>query len=212
MWKKIVGVVSDAKRAALNEPEKGAVYLAAAAMERSAFVVVRTQRPASDIDRAIRRAVAAIDPYQAVFLTAPLASFIADSVADQRFVLILVLLAGSLAWLMSAAGVYGVASYANSRRTAEIGIRMAVGATPGQIHAVIFRQGFRSALLGMALGAVLALASLRLLRSSLPELEHSDATHTGIAIALVTIAAAAACWLPARRAMQIDPISALRHD
>ncbi|MFN0105454.1 MAG: ADOP family duplicated permease [Bryobacteraceae bacterium] len=213
IWKRVVGVVSDAKHSALNEREKGAVYLAAGAMERSAFVVVRTNRTARDVEQSIRRAVAAIDPNQAVFLVAPLRSFITDSVADQRFVMILAFITGCLALVMSAAGVYGVVSYATSRRTAEIGIRMAIGATPHQVHSLIFRQGFSSAALGMAIGVVLAIGSLRLLRSSLPGLEQSHAAYAWIAIGMVTITAAVACWLPVRKAIiKIDLISALRHE
>lgn len=212
VWKRVVGVVSDAKHSALDEREKGAVYLAAGAMERAAFVVVRTQRSAGDIEQAIRRAVAVIDPHQAVFLVAPLGSFVADSVADRRFVMILVFITGCLALAMSAAGVYGVVSYATSRRTAEIGIRMAIGATPHQVHSLIFRQGFGPAAFGMAIGIVLAIGSLRLLRSSLPGLEQSHAAYAWIAIGMVTITAAAACWLPARKAIEVDPISALRHE
>ncbi len=212
MWKRVVGVVSDAKHSALNEREKGAVYLAAGAMERAAFVVARTRRSAGDLEQAIRRAVAATDPNQAVFLVAPLRSFITDSVADRRFVMILVFITGCLALVMSAAGVYAVTSYSTSRRTAEIGIRMAIGATPQQVHALIFRQGFGSAALGMAIGLVLASASLRLLRSFLPGLEQSHAAHAWIAAGLVTIAAAGACWLPARKAIRVDPVSALRHE
>lgn len=212
VWKRVVGVVSDAKHAALNEPERGAVYLAAGAMERSAFVVVRTPRSVVDVERAIRRTVAAIDPNQAVFLVAPLRNFISDSVADQRFVMILVFITGCLALVMSAAGVYGVVSYATSRRTAEIGIRMAIGATPQQVHSLIFRQGFSPAALGVAIGIALAMGFLSLLRSSLPGLDQSHAAYALSAIGTVTITAAAACWLPARRAIKIDPISALRHE
>lgn len=212
VWKRVVGVVSDAKHAALNEPERGTVYLSASAMERSAFVVVRTQRSVGDVERAIRRAVATIDPNQAVFLVAPLRSFITDSVADQRFVMILVLVTGCLALVMSAAGVYGVVSYATSRRTPEIGIRMAIGATPQQVHSLIFRQGFGSAALGMAIGIALAIGLLSLLRSSLPGLDQSHAAYALVTIGMVTITAAVACWLPARRAIKIDPISALRHE
>ena len=80
---------------------------------------------------AIRRAIAALDPNQPVFLSARMRDFIADSVADRRFIVLLLAITGSLALAMSAAGVYGVISYTTSRRTQEIGIRMAVGATPG---------------------------------------------------------------------------------
>ena len=106
------------------------VYLAAGAMQKSYFLVVRTERPAGEMGRAIRRAIAAIDPNQPVFLSASMRDLIADSVADRRFIMTLLAIMGCLALAMSAAGVYGVISYTTSRRTQEIGIRMAVGATP----------------------------------------------------------------------------------
>jgi len=212
VWKRVVGVVSDAKHSALNEPERGAVYLAAGAMQRSAFLVVRTQRSVGEIDKTIRRAVSAVDPNQAVFLIAPLRSFITDSVADRRFIMILLVITGGLALVMAAAGVYGVISYATSRRTAEIGIRMAIGATPHDVLSLIFRQGFSSAALGVAIGIGLAAASLRLLRSSLVGLEDGHTAFAWIAIGLVTLTATVACWLPARKAIAIDPVSALRRE
>lgn len=212
VWRRVVGVVSDAKHAALNERDKGAVYLAAGALHRAAFVVVRTQRPAADVERAIRRAVASIDPNQSVFLVAPLTSFIADSVADQRFVMILVFAAACLALALSAAGVYGVVAYATSRRRPEIGIRVAIGATPRQVHALLFRQGFTPVVLGVATGALLAIGALGGLRGSIPGLEQGVPSFAFIAIGIVLLSAAVACWLPARRALQADPISALRHE
>ncbi|MBY0504779.1 MAG: ABC transporter permease [Bryobacteraceae bacterium] len=212
VWKRVVGVVSDAKHAALNEPEKGAVYLAAGAMERSAFVVVRTRRSVGEVERAIRRAVSAIDANQAVFLVAPLRSFIADSVADQRFVLILIFIAGCLALVLSAAGIYGVVSYSTSRRTAEIGIRMAIGATPNAVHWLVFRQGFGPAAVGLAIGMALTIGFLILLRGVLPGLDQSYVDYALAAVGMVTTTTAAACWFPARKAIKIDPALALRHD
>src|SRR6202030_2547260 len=96
---------------ALNEPAKGNVYLSAGAMQKAAFLVVRTERPTGDLEKAIRRAIAAIDPNQPVLLSASMRALLADSVADRRFILTLLAITGCLALLMSAAGVYGVVSY-----------------------------------------------------------------------------------------------------
>ncbi len=211
-WKRVVGVVSSARHAALDEPEKGNVYLAADAMRRSVFVVVRTSRPAAEMGMAIRKAIAALDPNQPVFLSASMSALIADSVADRRFVLTLLGVTSWLALLLSAAGVYGVVSYANSRRTREIGIRMAIGATPASVVALLFRQGFISVAAGLAAGLATALAAMRALGSALPALGNIQPTPLAAAAALVALTAALACWIPARRATRTDPVSALRQE
>jgi predicted permease len=211
-WKRVIGVVSSASHSALDEPMLGNVYLSAGAFERAQFLVVRTERPTKDLEKAIRRAVAAIDPNQPVFLSASMSALIADSVADRRFIVWLLAVTGCLALLMSAAGVYGVISYTTSRRTQEIGIRMALGATPRAVHALIFRQGFITVAIGLALGLGIALPLLHVLRSLLAGLELRNAAYLWIAIALVTLTAGIACWLPARRATKIDPMSALRQE
>ena len=156
-WKRVIGVVSSASHAALNEAAKGNVYLAAGAMRESYFVVVRTERPTGDLEKAIRRTIAAIDPNQPVFLSASMTALIADSVADRRFIMLLLAVTAGLALVMSAAGVYGVISYTTSRRTQEIGIRVAVGAMPRDVLALIFRQGFLTVAIGLAIGLGIAL-------------------------------------------------------
>jgi ABC-type antimicrobial peptide transport system permease subunit len=181
-------------------------------MESAAFLVVRTARPAAEIGQAIRRAIAAIDPNQPVFLSATMRDLIADSVADRRFIVMLLAITDCLALIMSAAGVYGVISYATSHRTQEIGIRMAVGAAPGDVLGLIFRQGFGTVGIGLAVGFTAAVVGARSLRSFLPGLDHTDPGTIWVAAALVTITAALACWLPARRAVRTDPVTALRHD
>lgn len=209
-WKRVVGVVSSASHAALGEPDKGNVYLAADAMRKSVFLVVRTTR-AGEMATAIRRAIAAIDPQQPVFLSASMRDLIADSVADRRFIMLLLAVTGALALVMSAAGVYGVVSYTTSRRTQEIGIRMAVGAAPADVFSLIFRQGFLTVAAGLAVGLGAAFACMRPLRGMLAGL---DAGHSAmwIAVCLVTVTAGIACWIPARRATRTDPMSALREE
>jgi putative ABC transport system permease protein len=139
-WKRVIGVVSSASHAALNESMKGNVYLAAGAMRSAVFLVVRTEQPPQDMGKAIRRSITAIDPNQPVFLSATMSTLVADSVADRRFIMTLLAITAGLALLMSAAGVYGMVSYATARRTAEIGIRLALGATPRAVHALIFAR------------------------------------------------------------------------
>jgi len=113
---------------------------------------------------------------------------------------------------MSAAGVYGVLSYTTSRRTPEIGIRVAVGAMPWDVLALIFRQGFLTVAVGLAIGSAVAVAAMDSLRSVLPGLEAASASQLWAAAGLVAFTAGIACWIPARRATRIDPMSALRQE
>jgi putative ABC transport system permease protein len=209
-WKRIVGVVSSVRHAALDAPEQANVYLSARALERAQFLVVRTDRPSGDLEKGIRRAIAGIDPNQPVFLSASMRSLVSESLADRRFIVTLLSITACLALLMSTAGVYGVISYTTSRRTHEIGIRIALGATPGNVNALVFRQGFFTVLSGLAVGLGLAVALMRVLRGVLVGLESRNWSHICIASGLVSLSAAIACWVPARRAMKIDPMSALR--
>jgi len=211
-WKHVIGVVSSASHAALNEAAKGNVYLAAGAMRESAFVVVRTQRPTGDLETAIRRTIASIDPNQPVFLSATMTSLIADSVADRGFIMMLLAVTAGLALIMSAAGVYGVISYTTSRRTQEIGIRVAVGAMPWDVLALVFRQGFLTVAIGLGIGLGIAFSAMQSLRSFLPGLESGNPAHIWLAAGLVALTAGIACWIPARRATKVDPMSALRQE
>jgi ABC-type antimicrobial peptide transport system permease subunit len=113
---------------------------------------------------------------------------------------------------MAGAGVYGVAMYVASRRTQEIGIRIALGATRGNVEVLIFRQGFVTASIGLTAGLAVTLAATRFLRAMLPGLQSGNSSSLWIEIGLVTLTAALGCWLPARRAAKIDPMLALRQE
>ncbi|MGA3241355.1 MAG: ABC transporter permease [Bryobacteraceae bacterium] len=211
-WKTVIGVVSSASHASLNEPMKGNVYLSAGAMRNADFLVVRTERPMGDLQKAIRRAIAAIDPNQPVFLSVPMRTLVADSVADRRFIMTLLAATACLALLMCAAGVYGVISYTTARRIQEFGIRMALGATPRNVHALVFREGFATVATGLTLGLFVTAPLMYALRSILIGFDSRNTAYVSIAAALVTVTAGIACWVPARRATKIDPMSALRQE
>ena len=211
-WKQVIGVVASNSHYALDEPPKANVYLASQALQRAQFLVVRAEHPNSDLAQAIRRAVAGIDPRQTVFITASMRELIADSIADRRFVMILLTSTAWLALAMAAAGVYGVISYSTSHRTQEIGVRMALGATPGQVLAMVFRQGFGIVTIGICVGFGASFIAIRILRTVLTGVDSHDAAPVAIAVALVAVTAALACWVPARRATRIDPLAALRQE
>jgi putative ABC transport system permease protein len=211
-WKRVVGVVSSASHAALDESAKGNLYLAAGALESSVFLTVRTVWPAGQTAQAIRRAIATIDPNQPVFLSASMRELIADSIAGRRFVVALLTVTACLALFLAAAGVYGVISYTTSLRTPEIGIRMALGAAPRHVFALIFRQGFATAAIGLILGLAAAVIAMRALRTVLVGLDAGHPESIWIAAATVTATAAIACWIPARRATRVDPSEAIRQE
>ncbi len=164
-WKQVVGVVSTMRHASLAEPIGSEVYFASGALQNAQFLVVRTARPTPELAKSIRQAVASIDPKQPVFLSASMSTLIGDSVADRRFIMTLLAITGILALLLSAAGIYGVVSYATSLRTQEIGVRMALGATPGNVNAMVLRQGMTMAGIGVAIGLASALILTRALRN-----------------------------------------------
>lgn len=210
LWKRVVGVVGSIRHSALDRPTGAEVYWAAGALEHAQFLVVRSSHPNPRLAMAIRKAVAAIDPKQPVFLSATMSTLIGDSIADRRFIMTLLTITGCLALMLSAAGIYGVVSYLTSLRTQEIGIRMALGATPRSVQALIFLQGMWMASLGVAIGLAGALALKRILAGILQSLASPDPVLIAVAVAGVTLTAAMACLIPARRATKIDPMTALR--
>ena len=211
-WKQVIGVVSSVRHITMDGPPPANVYLSAAAYQRAQFLVVRTNRPNGEIEQAIRRAIAAVDPDQPVFLSVSMQTLISDSLADRRFIMTLLAIFGCLALAMSGAGVYGVTSYITSRRTQEIGLRMALGATPGKVQFLIFRQGFMTTAIGLVIGLGLALALMRVLRGALIGFQFENPGRMVIAVGVVALIAGLACWIPARRAARLDPMSALRQE
>ena len=211
-WKRVIGVVSSVRHADLDAPPGLNVYLSAGALSHAAFLVVRTERPSGEMSQAIRRAIAAVDPDQPVLLSTSMQSLLADSIADRRFLVSLLGITGCLALLMALAGIYGVTSYTTSRRTQEIGIRMALGATGRSIHGLLFRQGFLKVLIGFTVGFISAMGVLRALSGVIVGLRSESATPIWMAACLVLFTAALACWLPVSRATRNDPMSTLRQD
>ncbi len=188
------------------------MYIASSPYVQANFLVVRSGRPLREMADAVRRAVASADPKQPVFMNSSMSDLIGDSVAERRFIMTLLAITGVLALLIAAAGIYGVISYTTSLRTQEIGVRMALGATPSQVIALVFRQGMMLAACGAAIGLVCALTLTRLLRNVLSGLSSAHPALVALTVAVVVAAAAVACWIPARRATRVDPILALRQD
>jgi ABC-type antimicrobial peptide transport system permease subunit len=156
--------------------------------------------------------VRAIDPDQPLASVRTMDAVLAASVSDRRFSMLLLSAFAAMALLLAVLGLYGVASYAVSRRTQEMGVRMALGARPDHLLALVIGEGLRLALAGVALGTAAALALARIMTGSLYGVAPTDPlTFVAMAAALM-VAALVAVSLPARRAARLDPMAALREE
>ena len=141
-----------------------------------------------------------------------LEELIADNTSARRFNALLMSVFAGVALLLALAGIYGVLAYAVSRRTAEIGIRVALGASPEKVLRLVVGQGMRPALVGIVLGLLGALWLARFLENMLYGVQTTDPlTYVGVA-AVFVVATALSCYLPARRALRVDPVEALRQE
>ena len=211
IWRQVVGVVKTTHDQSMDLPAQPAVYLAMEqAFEPTQFLAVRTSLPIGAIAARLRQAVAAVDKDQPVLVVNAMQELLDNSVAPRRFAAIMLALFGALALVLAAAGIYGVASYSVSRRTAEIGLRVALGAQRGHVLRIILRQGMGLTVIGIALGLAGALILTRTLSSLLYGVGATDpATFVTVPLALAAVGLTA-CYIPARRAAKIDPIAALK--
>jgi predicted lysophospholipase L1 biosynthesis ABC-type transport system permease subunit len=215
-WIRVIGLVKDLRQINAEQPPLPGVYVprvtdAAFAM----WGVVQTPGDPLSLVPAIRAALQSVDPGIPMEKIQTMSERVHDSMSARRLALWLYGVPAVIAGLLAFAGIYGVTSYAVSQRTQEIGIRMALGARVQDVLTMVFRQGLRFILIGLALGLMGGVILGRVL-ASLPQMLYgvspSDpATFLAVAF-LLTTAALAACYLPARRAARIDPMAALRHE
>jgi putative ABC transport system permease protein len=217
----VVGVAGDLRAEGLHRPPMEAVFfpttragnLPLGGPYRFMAVVVRTSvaEPYTLVP-ALRRAAREVNPNVPIFDVRTMEEVVArsPSVARASFTMLLLSLAGGMALLLSAVGLYGVISYVVAQRRSEIGIRMALGANIAQVGGLVLRQALTLALAGIAAGLVVALSTTRVLRSVLFEISPSDPLTLG-AVSLILLAVAAfAAFGPARRAAGVDPAESLR--
>jgi predicted permease len=174
------------------------------------YFFIRTPRQPVEAIAALRRAVAEVDPRAAAFHPIPLSEYTQVALLGQKIAASLMGALGLLCLVLAALGLYSVMSYAISQRVHEFGIRMAVGAQPRDVVALVLRQGMTLALAGLALGVVAAIGAGRLVASMLVQVDAADPATIGEAALFLGAVALAASWLPARRATRLDPMSALR--
>ncbi len=212
-WFEIVGVVQDMKSHSLREQSTPMLYLPLyQAPEGLATFEVRTATTPFSVSNAIRRAIKTIDGRVPMYDIKTLNEQVDDSLVQERLIASLSSLFGVLALLLAGVGLYGIMTYAINRRTGEIGIRMALGATSGQMAGMVLQETVLLILIGLAIGAPVSFAAARLIRSELYGLQPGDPITIAIAGIFMTAIAIFAVYLPARRASRVDPMTALRHE
>jgi putative ABC transport system permease protein len=209
----IIGIVSDTRRRSLDTPPRAAVYL-----PFTQFVlpymgaVVRTDRGAAAVASAVKTAVAQVDPDLPIGDVKTMEQILEESTGEPRFRSFLIASFAVLALLLAAVGVYGLISFTVTQRVPEIGVRLALGASPRQVFTQVIGHGLRLAALGVTLGLAAAAAATTLFRGLLFNTSATDPVVYASLAALLLAMAALACYVPARRAMRVDPMTALRSE
>ena len=205
----IIGVVGNVKDFALDAQSPPEMYTPYNWWNTMNLVVRGTTDSASLVS-AVRSQVAALDKQVPVYDVTPLENLVTHSIARQRFELFLLGLFASVALVLAAVGIYGLLAFTVNRRTHEIGVRMALGAYPRDVLALIMSQGMKLVLLGLAAGLVASFVLTGLMSSMLFHVHPFDPLSLGFVTIVLASIAALACLLPARRAMRLDPLAALR--
>ena len=215
-WAEVVGIAADAKYTSISERPTPQIYLSLARNDVSTLrLVVRTAADPGPVVADVRSAIRAIDPNLPLYDARTVTEHMQTAVFAQRMAADLLGAMGALALLLAAIGLYGVMAYAVSQRTQEMGIRLALGASPSSLLGMVVGQGMRLAAIGLAIGLVIALGafgSIGAMRSLLPGISPLDPiTFIAVPIGLGLIALLAS-WIPARRAGRVDPLVALRYE
>ena len=209
----IIGVVGNVRYDSLIDEAPPAVYFPHPELAYPFMTfVLRTEGDPAAIAPAVQREIRALDPNQPVSDVRTMEQVMSEAVSRSRFNTLLLALFAGLATLLSAVGIFGVMNYTVAQRTREIGLRLAIGAQPRQVLLLVLKQGLLLTVIGLGLGLAAAVALTRLLSGLLFGVAAVDATtFTTISLLLVAVSLLA-CYLPARRAMRIDPMLALRYE
>jgi putative ABC transport system permease protein len=214
-WQKIVGVAGDVKRVRLDRESEPVIYIPhghGGMPETIACIAARSSVDPRSLVKAVRDAVLAVDPEQPVFDVKTLDERVADAASGTRFNATLLGFFGFVALALAAVGVYGVIAYSVAERTHEIGIRVALGASRGDVAGMVMSQGLAMTVMGLVFGLAGAWAVTRYMSGLLYGIAPRDPVTFGVAAGMLAVVALAACYLPARRAMGVDPMVALRHE
>jgi predicted permease len=225
-WKEVVGVAGEVRQLTMDdsqgsfelyEPLRRPPGLAPPTRQPTSAIVnyrtiaVRADVPAEVVEP-VRQAVHREDPRVVIWELGSVEQQFADAVARPRIVLLLMSVFAGFGLVLAAAGIYGVLSYLVAERRREIGIRLALGAQPGNVGRLILGNGLRLTAIGLVLGVVAALGLVRVMRSLLYEVEPTDPASVAAVVAILLATAVVASWWPARRAMQVNPVTLLREE
>jgi predicted permease len=213
-WKaEIIGVVGNVKTQTLGESPRGVLYFPLKQLyDPTAFLYVRSKGDPAAALPTVRAAVQSLDPAMQLGLGRPLSVVMDQQLTNPRFAAELLAGFGALALLLASVGTYGVMSYSVNQRTREIGVRMALGAQRSHVLRLVLGNGMTMVIVGVVAGLLASLFLTRTINSLLYGIGTFDAPSFFITAALLIAVALVACWLPARRAMRVDPIIALRYE
>ena len=210
-YREVIGVVNDVKMNGVEQATTMQTYALFSQMPgESISVLVRTRGAPLDFAASVERAIHSIDKDLPVYSIRTMDQLLGNSLAQRRMTLVLLASFAALALALAAVGVYGVMSYAVRRRTHELGIRMALGASGGDALRLILAQGLKLALAGIGLGLLATVALTRWMESLLFDVRPTDPLTLGVIAVVLLGVALLACWIPARRATKVDPVIALR--
>ncbi|MGH9556894.1 MAG: FtsX-like permease family protein, partial [Blastocatellia bacterium] len=210
-WLDIVGIAADVKESGLNSEAEGGLYVSYVRMPASQMtLVLRTGLEPLSLTPAASAALRRIDSEQAVSGISTLEQLLSETVARPRFNTWLLALFALLSLLLAGVGIYGVIAHAAAQRAQEIGIRMALGARSRDVLKLVIGQGMKPVAPGLAFGLLASLALTRLLKTLLFGVSATDPLTYALVAALLAVVALLACYLPARRATKVDPMTALR--
>ena len=210
----ITGVVADVKNQGLQEPVRPEIWVPYTVTGSAARgILVRTAREPMSLMNDVRHEIWATDSNVALTLTGTLEGYISQfSYAGPRFTLLLMGIFGGIGLVLVTIGVYSVLAYTTARRTHEIGIRMALGAEKGHVLRLIIRMGVGLVAIGVVIGLVVSLSIARVIATQLWGVSAYDPVTLVSVVILLLTTGVVACWIPARRAAQVDPLVALRHE
>lgn len=213
VWAQVVGVVAPTRNLSIDLAARPGVFVPLAQTEGYVnFVVIKTKEAPREAAQLLKDRVGGVDANQTVFFFQSMSSLMGDSIAVRRFLLLVLAFFGAAALVLSNLGIYGLVSFIAARRTREVGIRIALGATKANIGRLIVSDGLRLTLFGVGLGVLLSAGLGRLLSSLLFGVQSFDTETVALTIAILGIASTSAALIPAWRSTRVQPMAALRSE